>query len=37
MGFRDLKHRVSEDYASVFTQAAESFQAAVRSAKEIGE
>ncbi|MEO8326599.1 MAG: CHAT domain-containing protein, partial [Nitrospirota bacterium] len=37
MGLRDLSHRVSEEHASVFTQAAESFREAVRSAKEIGD
>ena len=37
MGFRDLSHQVSEEYPRVFTQAAESFREAVRSAKEIGD
>ena len=37
MGFKDLSHQTSEDYAHVFTQAAESFRAAIRSAKEIGD
>ncbi|MEO6202830.1 MAG: CHAT domain-containing protein [Nitrospirales bacterium] len=36
-GLRDLSHRVSEEHATVFTQAAESFREAVRSAKEIGD
>lgn len=37
MGLRDLSHKVSEEHATVFTQAAESFRDAIRSAKEIGD
>lgn len=37
MGLKDLSHRVSEEHATIFTQAAESFREAVRSAKEIGD
>ncbi|MDR4460772.1 MAG: CHAT domain-containing protein [Nitrospirales bacterium] len=37
MGLKDLSHQVLEEHATVFTQAAESFQEAIGSAKEIGD
>ena len=37
MGFREIPHQVSEEHAIVFKQAAQSFQEAAHSAKEIGD
>lgn len=37
MGLRDLSHHITEEHATVFTQASESFREAIGSAKEIGD
>ena len=37
MGFKELRPQISEEYAMVFKQAAQSFQEAVHSAREIGD